>query len=228
MTQPIRDRQHRAAVLVDDEAPVVAALDFASLCGAHDADLERTTAAILHAARFDARDEHRASSADREDVESRREPRESAKSGAGAAGGGVAIVQRTIEVGDTRSVVDRDELRASHIRHLDRPQYDLTAPRMLRDVRGGLGREEGELPRIGLTQAGLSRDGRRTSTRFTDLAGLVDCDSESGRVVGTHRTVHFHRVITTRVPSPTVELMSNSFTSRFAPPSPSPSPLPVV
>jgi len=55
---------------------------------------------------------------------------------------------------------------------------------------------------------------RRVAELHKLLRGLTHC--------------YFHRVTVTVVPSPTWELISNSLTNRFAPPSPNPRPEPVV
>src|SRR5215469_4257684 len=79
-------------------------------------------------------------------------------------------------------------------------------------------------------------DGQRPSFAFAELCfftnhgGLPSGFPRIGRIVdpSQHSLSYFQRVRATWVPRPTVEWISNSLTSRLAPPNPRPNPVPVV
>ena len=94
--------------------------------------------------------------------------------------------------------------------------FNMTQPavsRALRQLRGAL---DDQL---------LVPSGR--AARLTDLPRVINGDGDPGLEVLRHAH-YFQRVITTRVPSPTRDALSNSFTRRLAPPSPRPRPFPEV
>src|SRR5580658_6523737 len=62
---------------------------------------------------------------------------------------------------------------------------------------------------------------------FADMALLAHIQAH-GRGARDDPAAHFHRVMATRVPTPTVECNSHSLTKRRAPVSPSPNPEPEV
>src|SRR6185369_3765428 len=96
---------------------------------------------------------------------------------------------------------------------------DLPAARMLDEVGGQLGDDEADAARVRLIEVFGAGQRDRAAARLADGAGIADVQMHPG---------HRQRVIVTRVPSPGREWMSNSLTSRLAPPRPSPSPPPVV
>src|SRR6476469_2829132 len=109
MTESIGHRDHRAATIVDGDAPIIAARVLAVFRNPHRAELEPTDA-VARCSTRDARHENRAAADGRVDVERAGEPRHRAEPRPGAARRGVAVAQGTIEIGDARAMVDRYRL----------------------------------------------------------------------------------------------------------------------
>ena len=109
------------------------------------------------------------------------------------------------------------QLRLSANRH---PQQYLAAVRVLDKVRRKLGGNEPGTIGIGFAKTELRREGARREAHGRRLALFDDLDRSVRR--------YFHLVITTRVPQPRLDLMSNSLVSRLAPDRPRPRPPPVV
>src|SRR5207248_324603 len=95
---------------------------------------------------------------------------------------------------------------------------------MIYDVAGHLSDREGDFSTITFTHAELFGATHGSSPGFARMAGFRDVKDQLGNALFDY----FHRVTVTLVPAPTVELISNSFTNRFAPPNPRPRPEPVV
>src|SRR5205085_8172333 len=76
------------------------------------------------------------------DVEGRGHPSDRAESGAGAAGGGVAVTERPTEIGDALAAVEPDDLDAVDVVAGNGLQHDLAAAAVLDDVRADRGDDE--------------------------------------------------------------------------------------
>src|SRR5260370_1061744 len=103
------------------------------------------------------------------------------------------------------------------------PGADLAPAAVLDQVGAELVDHEGELALLVGVEAHRAGGGQDLAARLSHLARLGDRERQRGA-----RDDHFHLVMQTRVPWPGVDVMSNSFERRRAPPRPSPRPEPVV
>ena len=171
----------------------------------------------------DLRDHYGTLVALRVNVEFLRKAGDGAESGAGGRSARIAVRQALRKVGHSRAAIDRENFDAArdsdptaasgtlllrgHVsggscRSPWRPARDFR-----RAIRRGLRRAPGRARRGALRRPGLRRP------------------PESPLSPSPYP---FHRVTTTRVPTPTLDSMENSLQSRLEPPSPKPSPLPDV
>src|SRR5262245_31669370 len=91
---------------------------------------------------------------------------------------------------------------------------------MFHEIRGELGGDQTGAVAVFLAESRVRSGIARCKPSRRGLARLDDGNPPM-------RAAYFHRVITTRVPPPGVELIANSFESRLAPDRPRPKPPPV-
>ena len=104
-----------------------------------------------------------------------------------------------------------------------RPHDQLTATRVLDEVRPQLVDEERQLLPGHLTEPDPCGELHDAAAGFSDLTAVADRAEE--RILHAR---HSQRAMRTRVPCSGTEEISNSFDSRLAPPRPRPRPEPVV
>src|SRR5581483_4977403 len=95
---------------------------------------------------------------------------------------------------------------------------------MFHDVGCHFGYGNGDLPAIRVIQASELGQFRGCPASLSGVGLVHDVHCK----LSVRYACYFHRTTVTFVPSPTRDLTSNSFTSRFAPPRPRPKPDPVV
>jgi hypothetical protein len=218
VSQTIRHHGQRSVALMMD-LPGVSAHGFAVFGDRDRGDLQRHPAIAAFPAGAEAHRDHRPAASLRVDVEVVAQAPDRAQSVARRAGRRATVHQRVGHVGDARPAVDGNKLDCSDWpRRAQDEQLALLS--MLREVGRQLARHDRGTVRVFFAEAGeLGRVPGRVLHR-RDVAGLADVEAAMCRA-------HFHRVMTTRVPAPGVDVMANSFDKRFAPDSPRPSP-PVV
>src|SRR5262245_4124035 len=154
------------------------------------------------------------------DVERARLPEDCAEARSRAPSRRETVAERLIEVGDTWPAVEGYDVEAPPPFVGGGLKQDLATVGVLHEVGRHFRDDELHPSDFAWIESDLAREGARDAARFGDLAAMGNRDE-----LGAH---HFHLPIITRVPVPGVDSISNSFERRFAPPSPSPRPLPVV
>src|SRR5579864_2183606 len=149
------------------------------------------------------------------------EPGNSSQPGAGCPRGGVAIADALLQV-HPRTAIDGQQFNARLFAAIQAAHDDLAASAVEREVARRLAYHDGKASSSLLIQAKLAGKQSGLPPGFAHLALVVHGDADA---LGQS---HFHRVIATRVPSPTGEEISKSFTSRLEPLKPRPRPEPVV
>src|SRR5882757_6441257 len=162
----------------------------------------------------------------RENIESARKPRDGAETAPRRTAGRIAVAQAGIDILDARALVDGYQLELRTRSVVEHLHQDLSPSGVTHYIRCQFRRDDTNPARAHLVEHVTVREPLRTPPAFPDITVVrhryprLRSEDDSTR--------HFHRVTITRVPTPTVEFSSNSFTRRRAPVRPKPSPVPEV
>src|SRR5690349_16484814 len=145
----------------------------------------------------------------------------------------MSVSQARRDVGDSRTLVERDDFDATDPIAFQRVHEEAAAPRMLQDIGSHFRDCEADLARNLAVESETLGALDGGATRVAYLAALVEKkegrrEHDAGLGDVLEWRIQRQRVIATRVPLPGVESMENSFDRRFAPLNPRPSPAPVV
>src|SRR5215470_17215248 len=155
-------------------------------------------------------------------VESVRHARDRAHARAWSSRGGITVAHALLHILHAPPAIDGQQLNEGVLSRLRSIQDDFSASAVQIKVAPGFRDYNRKASGCFFIQPDLARQQGRLAAGFANLALVV--------YGYTHALRHgyFHRVIATRVPSPTLEEISNSFTSLLEPLKPRPSPDPVV